>query len=365
MNQRPARAADVAARAGVSVTAVSFVLGGKADGNIAAATRDRILAAAAELGYRPNRVAQSLRANRTHALGLMTDGIASSPFAGRLLAAAGRRAAELGQVLIVHDSHFDTERDQHTADDLAARRVDAIIYATMGLRRVDALPTTSLPLVLANCFQDEDVRPTGIPDEESVGRQAAHLLIEAGHRRVVMLSGQGVGDSHDPYRGNVAGPLRAKAFLTGLRACEIARRAGEVVVAGWGIRDGHAGALRVLLDGNGRLLAARDRPTAIFAVNDRVAVGAVMGAMSVGLCVPEDLSVVGVDDQEELADQLVPALTTFRLPHVEMGVWAVDAAQSLIDPGRGAGPVEPGRTLLPFHLVRRATVGPPNPVAGT
>lgn len=373
MTARRARAADVASRAGVSVTAVSFVFSGKAKGNIAPETRSRILAAAAELGYQPDKLARSLRQRRTHAIGLVTDGIASSPFAGRLVAAAAQRAADGGYAVVMYDTHFHTEREQAAFDELAARRVDALVYATMGLRKLDQLATTALPLVLANCFIEPSTLPSVIPDEVRVGRAAAELLVGHGHRRVAMLAGPGVRRGSSMFTGNVAGPLRTKGFRGGLRAAGVARTEAEVVLAGWDIADGHRAAMTALTGTSGRLLTAARRPTALFAVNDRVAAGAMLAAARLGLDVPRDVSVLGIDDQESLADSLVPGLTTFRLPHAAMGEWAIDAAIALVEGHAGQGHVgqsslgqsnlgqapTPEPVRVPFELVERGTLAPP------
>lgn len=350
-----ARAADVAKRAGVSLTAVSFVFSGKADGNIAPATRDRILQAAGELGYRPNKVAQSLRQSRTMTIGLVTDGIASSPFAGRLIAAAGQRAAEAGNALLVYDSDFHAVREQAAVDELGERQVDAIIYATMGLRRLASLPATRLPLVLANCFTESDIMPSVVPDEDRLGRDAAALLVGLGHRRVAMLSGTDAEAAEGWTRGNVAGPMRAVGFLAGLASAGIEPAPATVHVCGWQVEDGYAGAVSVLTGHDGTPKPAGERPSAIFAVNDRVALGVMLAAARLGLRVPDDLSLVGVDDQEALAAHLVPGLTTFRLPHAAMGEWAIDRASDLIADRAAA---RPERVLLPLELIERGTVAP-------
>ncbi|CCH71770.1 Transcriptional regulator [Nostocoides australiense Ben110] len=357
---RPVRAADVAKRAGVSVTTVSFVFGGKARGNVSAATQERILQVADELGYRPNKLAQSLRHSRTHTIALLTDGIASSPFAGRLLAAAEQRASELGQALLLRDTHFRSERDQEALDDFASRRVDAVVYATMGLQRLVDLPTTPLPLVLANCFQEPARHPSAIPDEVAVGQAAARLLTSTGHRHIVMLSGPGR-PGHGTRVVDVAAARRARGFRAGLRSTGVARAAGEVRVCGWTIGDGYRGAVAVLTADGDRLAAASDRPTSIFAVNDRVATGALLAALRLGVRVPHELSIVGVDDQEELADQTVPALTTYRLPHEALGTWAVDTALDMITRRRrtAADPAVDAPRLFPFELIERDTVAPP------
>lgn len=355
MTKRRVRAADVAARAGVSVTAVSFVLSGKDAGKVAPTTRERILTAADELDYRPDRLARSLRRRSTQSIGVVTDGIASSPFAGRLLAAAGRRAAELGHVLVVQDTHFHTDRLAEAFAELTARRVDVLIFAALGLLRLEHVPKTVPPLVLANCYQEPPVLPSAIPDEFDVGRRAARLLADAGHRRIVMIGGRGDRDPARHLTGNIAGPARLAGFRAGLRDAGLPTGRGGYVSTGWDIEEGHAAAWRVFADDAGALRPREERPTAVFAVNDRIATGVMLAAAQLGLVVPRDLSVVGVDDQEALAAHLVPALTTFRLPHTEMGEWAVEQAVAAVRHDR------PAPELIRFRceLVERATVAPP------
>jgi LacI family transcriptional regulator len=355
MTPRP-RAADVAERAGVSKTAVSFVLNGNDVGNIAPATRERILAAAAELGYHPNRVAQSLRRQRTHVIGLVTDAIASSPFAGRLLGGAVERATREGYVVVVFDSQEHPDREQAAADELANRQVDGLIYATMGLREVASVPTTSLPLVLANCQQDGDPHLSVVPDDRAGGRTAAEHLLALGHTRITMLTGPGV-SAHRPKTGNISGPMRAQGFRTAMRRAHVATADSPIVSVGWNINDGYHGAVRVLTDERGRVLPVAQRPTAIFAVTDRSATGVLLAAARLGLDVPGDLSVVGFDDQEALAANVVPALTTLALPHTAMGERAVEL---LLDTLAGRlDPSAPRRQYLPCPVVSRDSAGPP------
>ncbi|MEI2778646.1 MAG: LacI family DNA-binding transcriptional regulator [Tetrasphaera sp.] len=355
MTARP-RAADVARAAGVSVTAVSFVLNGNDSGNISAATKERVLRAAAELGYRPNRLAQSLRRQRSHVVGLLTDSIASSPFAGRLLAGAADRAGSDGYVLLVHDSHGDARRDQGAVDEMLARQVDGLVYATMGLRELESLPLTPLPLVLANCYQSPDAHPSVVPDDAGGARIAAETLLLAGHRRITMLGGTPPRASETGFQaGNVSGPVRERAFRTATRAAGLRSPDVHVRTVGWQIDDGYRGALRVLADGPGHALPAHSRPSGIVAVNDRVAAGAMLAAASLGIRVPDDLSIVGFDDQEGLAAFLVPGLTTLALPHEAMGHRAVD----LLFARLGGEDLPATRELLPCPLVERGTVAPP------
>ena len=343
------KAADVARLAGVSRTAVSFVLNGRAEGNIAPATAERVRAAAQELGYTPDRVAQSLRLQRTHVIGLVTDAIATSPFAGRVLAGAIDRAAESGYVLIVFDSQEHLEREQEAVEELSRRRVDGLVYATMNLRRPLHLPRTTLPMVLANCLSDEDSYTCVVPDNVAAGRAAAGHLIGLGHTRFVMLGGP----------GDLAGVQRVEGFRAGVAAAQAGSVRNEASVVGigkqWTIDIGYNGTIRLFTDGRGRVLPADRRPTAIFAVNDRVATGALLALGSLGLRVPHDVSVLGFDDQEQLAAHVVPALSTFALPHRTMGEVAVD--RLLAQLSRRAGARDPV-LALPCPFIERDSTAP-------
>lgn len=332
---RDTTAADVARAANVSRAAVSLVLNNKDGGNVSPATRERILAAADELGYVPHPVARSLRTRRTMMIGLITDAIASSPFAGRLLSGAGERAREHGYLVTVFDSHQRPDLEQRAASELGNRRVDGIIYAPLSLRRIDALPNAGVPTVLANCFQDPDEHPTVIPDEERAGYAAADHLLSFGHRRIAVIEGI----------TEIAGPMRLAGFLRRLAQDGITPEVA-VLPDVWTIAEGY----RVV----GPLLDRPDPPQAIFCTNDRVAAGAVLAASALGLRVPDDVSIIGFDDQEELADTFVPALTTMALPHREMGEHAVDALLGLL----GGRLQPPRRLLLEAPLITRASVGP-------
>jgi LacI family transcriptional regulator len=351
----PATALEVARLAGVSRTAVSFVLNDNDVGNIAPATRARILQAARELGYTPNGVAQSLRRQRTHVVGLITDSIATSAFAGHLIQGAMDRAAEHGFLLAVYDSDKHPARELAAAQDLLNRRADGILYAAMSLRQVDELPDVGLPMTLANCFEPDDAHLSIIPAEEDAGRAAARYLLERGHRRITMLGGG---------REPLAGPLRARGFRTEMRSAGVPAADSPVVSTGWTIDRGYVVGMRVLED--------RHRPTAIFAANDRVAVGVMLAAARLGLDIPHDLSLVGFDDQEDIAPMVRPALTTLALPHREMGEWAMDRLVELMAGrarkaregdengrvGTGAPPPAPPmpRTLLECPVVSRDSV---------
>ncbi|MFJ2236222.1 LacI family DNA-binding transcriptional regulator [Streptomyces sp. NPDC087859] len=343
-NQQPGgrpTSKDVARLAGVSHTAVSFVFNGRAEGNLSPATQERIRQAADRLGYRPDPVARGLRRRRTAVIGLVTDEIATSPFAGRLLRGAMETAWDSEHLVLTVDSGGDPAKEDAAVAELLDRRVDGIIYAAMSLRRVrvpEGLHRTHS--VLANCVPEDDSLPAVIPAERAGGRTAARLLLEEGHRRVAMVGGQDDMASADRLRG----------FRDALRAEGITVPKEWVVRSGGEISSGYEGALRVL-DG----IAADRRPTGIFCYNDRVAAGVLHAATRLGIAVPEELSVVGYDDQEHMAAYLTPALTTVALPHRAMGEAAARLLLDSIDTGR-TSPATVRRLACP--VVSRASVGP-------
>jgi LacI family transcriptional regulator len=332
---------DVARLAGVSHTAVSFVFNGRAEGNLSPATQERIREAAAQLGYRPDPVARGLRRRRTAVIGLVTDEIASSPFAGRLLRGAMETAWADEHLILTVDSGGDPAKEDAAVAELLDRRVDGIIYAAMSLRRVrvpEGLHRTHS--VLANCLPEDDSLPAVVPAERAGGRAAARLLLEQGHRRLALIGGL----------DDIASVERLRGFRDALRAEGVTVPAQWVVRTGGEISAGHEGALR-LFDG----VAPQDRPTGVFCYNDRVAAGVLHAAARLGIEVPGELSIVGYDDQEHMAAFLTPALTTVALPHRAMGEAAARLLLDAISTGR-TPPATVRRLACP--LVTRASVGP-------
>ncbi|MEV6513353.1 LacI family DNA-binding transcriptional regulator [Streptomyces sp. NPDC051642] len=332
---------DVARLAGVSHTAVSFVFNGRADGNLSAATQERIRQAATRLGYRPDPVARGLRRRRTAVIGLVTDEIASSPFAGRLLRGAMETAWVRDHLVLTVDSGGDPVKEDAAVAELLDRRVDGIIYAAMSLRRVrvpEGLHRTHS--VLANCLPEDDSLPAVVPAERAGGRTAARLLLAAGHRRLAVIGGL----------DDIASVERTRGIREALRAEGVTVPKEWIVRGGGEISAGYAGALR-LLDG----VEPGRRPTGVLCYNDRVAAGVLHAATRLGIDVPADLSVVGYDDQEHMAAFLTPPLTSVALPHRAMG----EAAARLLLDAIEAGQTPPATVRrLPCPVVSRASVGP-------
>ncbi len=177
-----------------------------------------------------------------------------------------------------------------------------------------------------------------IPAERHGGRLAAQCLIDAGHRAIVHLAG----DEHLWATGE-----RVAAFLEVMAAARPRSGPPTVVHGSYTIDSGYERAAAIL--------GAGDRPTALLCGNDRIALGALLAAQALGLEVPRDLSIIGYDDQEELADRVRPALTTVRLPHYRMGELGMRALLALID-----GEQAPARQEVRGELIERGSVAPPS-----
>ena len=223
---------DVARLAGVSHTAVSFVFNGRAQGNLSAETQEKIRKAAAQLGYRPNAVARGLRRRRTAVIGLVTDEIATSPFAGRLLRGAMDMAWSSEHLVLTVDSGQDPVTEDAAVAELLDRRVDGIIYAALSLRRArvpEGLHRTFA--VLANCLPEDGSLPAVIPAERAGGRSAARVLLDAGHRRVALVGGL----------DDIATAERLRGFRDALRTVGLTAEKEWIMRTGGEIAAGYEG----------------------------------------------------------------------------------------------------------------------------
>jgi LacI family transcriptional regulator len=330
---------DVAQRAGVSATTVSHVLNEVPGKRINPDTRVRVREAADELGYQPNGVARSLRLQRSQTLALVSDEIATTPHAGRIILGAQEAASRKGWLLMLVNSGGDAGVEAQEIQALKRRQVDGFIYATMYHREVDVPEALrGLPTVLLDARTDDSAYPSVVPDEVEGGRSATRLLVEAGHRRVAFARNV---DDIPATRGRLEG------YRQELEAGGLAYDDRLVVPASSDTIGGR--------EAGHRLLGLDPRPTAIFCFNDRMAMGVYQVAAELGLRIPEDLSVVGFDDQELIADGLLPGLTTVALPHREMGAWAVDTLIGQIENDT----TDQLRVRLRCPVVERASVAAP------
>ncbi|WP_255491894.1 LacI family DNA-binding transcriptional regulator [Actinotalea sp. JY-7876] len=333
---------DVALHAGVSAATVSLVLNGRATTRIPATTQDRVRDAAQHLGYAPNTLARGLRTRRTHTIGFLSDRIATTPYAVRMIEAAQDAARENGHLLFLVSTGGDATAEQDAVETLRAHQVDGFVYACMWHRAVTAPPWIPRGTVFLDARPVEGGFAAVVPDDRGGAAAAVQELVDAGHVRIAYLD-----IDEDPLP--LASELRLEGYLDVLTRAGITPDPALHVRGTSDAAGGREAADRLLA------LPPARRPTALFCFNDRLAMGAYAAARHHGLAVPADLSVVGYDDQQLIAAELDPPLTTVALPHHEMGRWAVEVLLGVRDrPADGDGVV-----LMPCPLIRRESVGPP------
>jgi LacI family transcriptional regulator len=327
---QPAGIRDVARRAGVSVATVSFALNGQP--GVAEDTRHRILAAAAELGYRANQQAQALRRGRTTTYGLVIRNF-NNPFFLEVLSGAEQVADEAGATLLFLDSHYSLERERMLVREMAAQRLAGLAIAPVGngesVRLWQELrPGT--PVVALNATIEGITGVSRVYPDNAIGvDMAMRRLAELGHSRVAFLSAP---------RGLVADPDRLRHFR---------RLARELGVRAYVMHSPLT--IAAVRKAAGTLLARQDAPTAVITNSDYTALGIYLTARDLALRVGPDVSVIGHDDlpTSELLD---PPLATIRLDGREMG----RALMARLLDGH-----PPHDYIAPVDLVERASLQAP------
>jgi LacI family transcriptional regulator len=326
---------DVAREAGVSTVTVSRVINGEP--NVNATTREKVQAAVAALGYVPNVAARSLRSKRTHTLALLVPDI-TNVFWTTIARGVEDAAQALGYSVLLCNTDENPDKQARYLQVVASQRVDGVIIApynadAANLRQLEA---RAIPTVVV------DRRVDGWDVDsvygDSVGGAAALVrhLIGVGHRRIAVISGpRGASTADD----RVDGYCRALAEA-GLALDPALVKRGEFRVA-----SGEALA--------GELLALAEPPTAIFAANNAIVLGAAWALAKQGRRVPQDVALVCFDDLPETA-LLFPFLTVVVQPAYEMGV---HAAQLLLDRLKAGEPLPPRRVVLPARLIIRYSCG--------
>jgi LacI family transcriptional regulator len=296
---------DVANKAGVSPKTVSRVVNDSL--NVSQTTRARVLRVIEELNYRPSFAARLMRTGKSGIIGFITDRIASTPFAVDIIKGAQSAAWKYNKLLLVFNSDWDPDVEESAVEALLERGVEGIIYATMWHREA-ALPTNirAVPTLLLNCFVADGSLPSVVPDEVGGGRRAAHVLVRKGHKRIAFIN---LGPpAIAAYTGRLEG-FKQELETHGLFDPELVRQGANEASNGY--------------ESTFDLMSSASPPTAIFCGSDHIAVGAYSALQELGLRIPDDVAVVGFDNQVLLAEVLKPNLSTIALPHYEMGQWAI------------------------------------------
>lgn len=343
--RRRATLADVARLAGLSRTAASMILTGRPDTRLSAEAHAKVMAAADQLGYRPNVAARSLRTDRTQSIAFISDVVATTRFATGLIRGALQAAEERSHVMLVLETGGEPARESEAINAALDRQVDGIIFAAMRAREVFVPARVEAPVVMLNATNPH-FPVSVLPDEIEGGRAAARLLLDAGHRDGIHLIGVGPGLRDVPPE-TVAGIERLTGIREILSAARVKPASGRIC-ADWQPEYGYE-ATRDLLE--------HEQPRALICLNDRLSIGAYQALDDFGLKVPDDVSVVSFDDHP-IATWIRPRLTTIALPHYELGRAAVDVLFAEIDRHRAG--TEPTTTVhrVPMPVRPRDSVAP-------
>lgn len=303
---------EVASRAGVSSSTVSHVLNGTR--HVSPETRQRVEQAVADLGYRRNTAARTLAGGSSHTVGLAISGL-TNPYFGPLLHAIERRVSEAGYVLVLGDSHDETEMEQRVIDSLLDRHVDGLIVAPSAEFRTATAPriaATDTPLVLIDRSADLDCDQL-IPENRRSVEEVTQHLIEHGHSRIAAIVGlPGLDSSADRARG-----YREALEKNGIIIDE------SLVVAGDSNPETSEKVVTALLD-------RTDPPTAVITLNNAMTIGALRAIKRAGKVIPDDLALAAYDDFE-WSDLFEPGLTAVAQDVGRMGREAVDLLFARID----------------------------------
>lgn len=337
---KPARVTvhDVARRAGVSQPTVSLVISGNPTARVAPATRERVLSAVRELGYRPNVLARGLVQSRSYSLGIVIPDL-RNPFFIDVVSGAERVAADEGFAVLLCNA-MEVPAQRHV-EALRGRQIDGIIIDALGAA---SLPDEALAGINVVLIDEPENAHRGVvrgvvSDAPAAGRLAAEHLLALGHRRLGVL-----GPASDAWGFR----MRERGFLQTLRAAGVSvdsewlRRAPATVAGGYAAMQA---LLAATTDG-------ATRPTALFCLSDLMALGALKACAEAGVAVPRQLSIVGCDDIET-ARLVTPALTTVAVPARELGARAARMLIRLLR-GETVPPAKP----LPVRLVVRGSTAP-------
>jgi len=287
---------DVSKLAGVSKATVSRVINNK--GQIKDATRKAVFEAMKTLNYKPNTLAQALATKTSNSIGLITS-VFDGNYFGVLLKESAKLADQAGKQLIVTDGHNDPQREMEAIDSLVARRCDVILLYSRKLTQQDfkdIKARTSVPIVVMNRKINEATYYSVWFDHFHASALAVNHLLELGHTTIACITAS---------VSSRTVKLRYKAFQECLKQQQLELNKDLVVAGDYTIEGGYHACKQII---------AQQQPfTALYAFNDDMAIGAIRALHEVGIKVPEQVSVVGIDN-EPFGSYVTPSLTTVELP---------------------------------------------------
>ncbi|MEP7453829.1 LacI family DNA-binding transcriptional regulator [Phyllobacterium sp. SB3] len=333
---------DIARVAGCSQATVSFVLNKTPGIKLATEMRERVIEAARSLGYAAPNFAHLDMVNAAAPatdgkIGFVVDQLATSPEAVVAIEGARQASWNAGNIILVAQTLNDPEMEPRTLRALGDQGISALIYMAIFTREVtlpQAVYDLDVPVILLNCYSLDYAFPAVVPSEIAGGQHSTRHLIQHGHRRIGTITGE-------PWME--AAKDRLKGYRRALATADIPFDPALVIEGDWSASAGY--------EATKKLLMLQDRPTAIFCQNDRTAIGCYEALKEAGMRIPEDISVIGYDD-EEISRHLHPQLTTSVLPHRAMGRWAIEQLETPLNLANNRYPV----TKLECPLVERLSV---------
>ncbi|WEX74315.1 LacI family DNA-binding transcriptional regulator [Sinorhizobium numidicum] len=332
---------DVARLAGVSDKTVSRVV--NKEPNVHADTLQRVEAAIVSLGYVPNMAARLIRSNRSRTFGIITDFISTTPYSGDIVRGIQDWANANGRTVFLANTNGSLERERETWRTFQSHRIDGVLYVTMYHRVIDPESgDVHIPTVLVNCRPGPNRSYVSIePDDFQGSRDLTKYLLEQGHRRIgyIRLNPRLLGAQ-----------LRYEAFREAIRDAGLSEQNLNVRLG----MDGQIGEENnYVFAAATEILTQPERPTAIMCGNDEMALQAYIAALSLGLSIPTDVSIVGFDDFRTVSHALKPELTTAALPYYDLGYCSAERLERLLE----GEDLDPKHATLPCRLVERGSVG--------
>ncbi|QZT35059.1 catabolite control protein A [Caldalkalibacillus thermarum TA2.A1] len=296
---------DVAREAGVSMATVSRVVNGNP--NVKPVTRKKVLETIKRLGYRPNAVARGLASKRTTTVGVIIPDI-SSLFYAELTRGVEDIANMYNYNIILCNSDQRPEKEIHLVNTLLEKQVDGLLFMGSQLtdEHIDLFSTSTVPVVLASTKDEKEEMPSVVIDYKQAAYDAVKLLLDKGHTRIGFISG--------PAKEKYSGQERLAGYRNAL---EEAGLAVDETLIRYGDYRYDSG-----LKAAGELIDMADRATAIIAMSDEMAIGAIHACQDLGLNIPEDVEVIGFDNTR-LTSMVRPRLTSVVQPMYDIGAVAM------------------------------------------
>lgn len=296
---------DVAAKAGVSPATVSRVLNNNS--NVTSKTKDRVMKVIQELGYQPNAAAKNLRSQKTMAIGVIVPEINNSYYA-EVIKGIENHAYALKYKVIICDTSNNKEKELEFINLLMNKTVDCMILVTpmMSDEEICHWADLDYSIGIVGRHIEHDRVPCVYTDNVKFSKEVVHHLVEQGHREIAFLSGYA--DAIDSYE-------RLEGYLKGLREHHIPFRPEWIENGNFNKQGGYE-ALK-------RLIEKKVSFTAIYAANDEMALGVYQACAELGIKIPEQLAVIGVDNNR-ISRYITPQMSTVNQPKMKMGGAIVD-----------------------------------------